>query len=1022
MNKPNVLNVAKDIFSNITSIDDDLYKGELFIGSDKPAGVYYLDFSDNINKIDFKSYQENLLSKQYFSDPGSLQWNYYLLLFQDHFDQKKKQEIEKNDRYARKFIFTETEFEDFFKLESSKSSLNADIVLDWKKKLDTVDLQEVYSNDPISQSVERFYENKTEKLPDKKQKKVANVDAIKIEQIKQLVLTNKYRPFPVTQRTFDFKKVNLIKGINGVGKTSLFEAIEIILCGRTKRNPKKDELDEAIEVTFDGNRSEKYTPGQTEFYRKRDQLWYSNTYSRDNNLHISFNRYNFFNSDAAYSFANSSKEDEIKQALFNLVLGSEYNHIKERSEKFYGNIKTEYNRLDKTINESKQIINDADKVLKLSILTENLNTIKQKINENIIDLKVKIKIEDAEKNHAVVEELNNRIKSILEKIKEEPNYIKSLKEVNDRIKIYRDRQLLLETTAENYEKIVSNEILAQKTIDNVSKKLSLILECNKYFSDRKMFELEGLNAKYEKTMQQISRIKQIDETLEGIDINLYKLNISYVEYENEKNSQFKKNTEEKKTVDKILKDRLNKLGKAEKILKEIKLLGKEFLSINEHTAACPLCQSNFKEAELKSRIESISQDENLIEAEKTQMLYNKLSEINNFIEKLGLEINYINKVQVAYLILFPDEKIGPKALIDVVKSIQSEKSTIDKLKEEIKKIEEIKVLAQSFNTSELEFANLKNKMEESMPAIKFIYTSKDEFAKKAKELKKEVDDKKIDIDKLIEEKATLIFNLKKKTGIDSDSKVDIKTIRNSIIAESSKLTKAKNYFDKISELLTLQESDSVDELDLTSTVLFKNINSLKSELKNQFEVNAATKRKQDADKYIKDNKERFSRLKSAKDTLEALTSGDGSKQMEDFFNQNLAEIIDVFKTIHVPKEFVNIQFQENELYLTDEKGKKRKISEISTGQRSALALSIFISLNRKLKNGPDIIMFDDPVSYIDDFNALSFLDFLRYFVLKENKQIFFATASTRLASLFEKKFQFLDNEFKTFTLNREPVS
>jgi hypothetical protein len=39
------------------------------------------------------------------------------------------------------------------------------------------------------------------------------------------------------------------------------------------------------------------------------------------------------------------------------------------------------------------------------------------------------------------------------------------------------------------------------------------------------------------------------------------------------------------------------------------------------------------------------------------------------------------------------------------------------------------------------------------------------------------------------------------------------------------------------------------------------------------------------------------------------------------------------------------------------------------------------------------------------------LDFLRYFVLKEGKQIFFATANEKLARLFDRKFAFLEDEF-----------
>lgn len=1021
MNKNNVLNIANGIFSNVTSINDDLYKGELFIDSDKPAGVYYLDFSDNVNKIDFKEYQENLLAKEYFNNRGSLQWNYYLLLFQDRFDQKKKREIERNDRYARKFIFTEAEFQDFFKLESSNSLLNADIVLEWKKKLDTVDLQEVYSNAPVSTAIDRFNENKTEKKAEKKQNSIKTTDAIKIDQIKKLVLTDKYRSFPI-DRNFEFKKVNLIKGINGVGKTSLFEAIELIVCGKTKRNPGRNELEGAIEAIFNNPSIEKYMPSITkhnETYRKRDLLWYSNDYSRENNLHISFNRYNFFNSDAAYSFSTSNNESEIKDALFNLVLGSEYNYITERSGKFYEYIKAEFNRVDKETKNSKQIILDSDKIINSPDLTSNFNLIKQNLIENLNNLKVKNSIQDIEKNYMVVEELNNKVKSIIEKIKEDSIYTKSLKEIDNRIKLQITLQKLLETAINAHEVIVNKINGIQIETEKTSKKASLIIECNKYFADKRLFEIEGLKAKHDNIIQQLNRIKQADEALKGINIDNFKINNPIAIYLNEKNDELKKLKNEVILIDNSLKEQLNKLGKAEKVIKEIKLLGQAFLNINNNATECPLCQSRFKEDELKARIAIISQKENSIEAEQTQVLHDKRIKLNSTIEKLGAEVNCANKIQTAHLIL-SNEDIGKKSLLDIVTSIQKNRSNELKLNETEKQLNDLMALMLSFNVSETEFGYLKGQVNQNFEPIKFTYENRDEFVKIGKELTKEIADNKAIIEKFTEEKLELISKLKKNFGIDADTKADIKTIKNSILVEGNKITKAKDHFNKLSELLNIGESDSIDDLDLTSTILSKNINTLKSELKNQFEIDAAKKRKQDAEKYVKNSQEKFTRLKAAKSTLESLTSGDGSEQMEQFFNQNLAEIIDVFKTIHVPKEFVNIQFHKEELYLIDTDNKKRKISEISTGQRSALALSIFISLNRKLKNGPNIIMFDDPVSYIDDFNALSFLDFLRYFVLKENRQIFFATASTRLASLFEKKFQFLENDFKTWTLNREP--
>lgn len=1018
MNKDNILNIAKTIFTNISpTVNENIYRGDLFIDSNKPAGIYYFDFSDSINKIDFKEYQEGLLAKEYFSNPGNLQWNYYLILFQDHFDHKKKWEIERNDKYARKFVFSEKEFQDFFSLESSNKLESTNIVLEWKKSLDSVDLQEVYSSAPVSSAIQRFLHNKTEKQEEKKQKIANKTSSTKIENIKKLTLTDKYRPFPI-QRDFDFKKVNLIKGINGVGKTSLLEAIELILCGTTKRNPENKESEGAIKAIFNDSKTENYIPNQNEFYRKRDLLWYSNNYPKKNFLCQSFNRYNFFNSDAAFNFSNSDKDFEIKEALFNIVLGSEYNYISDRAEKFFGYVKAEFNGLKKEMKSFNNAISDANKIIKSSKPSNNLSLIKEKIAENLNYLKPKKVIKDVEKNYVVIEELNNRIKSIIEKIKEDSTNLKSLKEISDRLSLFIPQKKNIELDMKRYEELLNEEVDTHSDVEKFSKKLSLLDQCNKYFSEKKLFEIDGISVKYESVIQGINKIKQVEEMLNEIDRDSYMVSLSLNEYFNKKNNELSRLQEKKILIDKMLKESLDNLNKTERIIKEIKLLGQEFLEINNNATECPLCQSHFNEDELRIRIEILSQTENVIEAEQIQSLHNDLKESNNLIEMISREISDVKRIEAAYLLLLSNEDSKDKTLLDIMISIQENKKDIIKLNELKNELENLKTLANSFNVSESELIFLKDNIKQDFENLELIYSNKDLFTKNQVELEKQFDQKKSAIEKLADEKVKLALKLKQNSGIEINNNVDLKKITNNLLKEEKRINLVKDLFGKISELIKLNENDSIDDLDLMSSVLSKNIKSLISELKNQFEIEAASIRKKEAEQSIRINQEKFIRLEKAKSILESLVSNDGNKQLEEFFKQNLVEITDIFQTIHVPKEFASIIFVNKELYLIDIHNKKRKISEISSGQRSALTLSIFISLNRKLKNGPNIIMFDDPVSFIDDFNALSFLDFLRYFILKEKRQIFFATAITKLASLFERKFEFLEEDFKLITLTR----
>ena len=95
-----------------------------------------------------------------------------------------------------------------------------------------------------------------------------------------------------------------------------------------------------------------------------------------------------------------------------------------------------------------------------------------------------------------------------------------------------------------------------------------------------------------------------------------------------------------------------------------------------------------------------------------------------------------------------------------------------------------------------------------------------------------------------------------------------------------------------------------------------------------------------------------------------------------------------------------------------------ELEEMSSGQRAAYALSLFLAMNERLNTGPKVIMLDDPVAHVDDINTLSLLDHLRDIALVGKRQIFFATADSKLAGLFVRKFGFLGDQFKQLELTR----
>jgi DNA repair protein SbcC/Rad50 len=143
--------------------------------------------------------------------------------------------------------------------------------------------------------------------------------------------------------------------------------------------------------------------------------------------------------------------------------------------------------------------------------------------------------------------------------------------------------------------------------------------------------------------------------------------------------------------------------------------------------------------------------------------------------------------------------------------------------------------------------------------------------------------------------------------------------------------------------------------------------------------------------------------------------------MQEAIRQNRSSIEAIFGKIHAPREFSGLGEDITTLRRLD--GTVANLTEISTGQRSALGLSMFLAQNMKLVCAPPVILIDDPIAHVDDLNCLSFLDYLREIALTKRRQIFFSTANEKLAAMFERKFDFLaPPEFRKIVLHRESTA
>ena len=1020
MDKDKIIGLARNVFPDIAPVSErnDLYRGELKI-SGKQAGIYYMDLSGEIPLDNFNEYQEKLLADEYYNHPGNLQWNLYLLLLQDTVNPETKEKIERNDKYARKYVFTESQFEDFFRLEKSEAGVSSNIVLQWKEALKMVDLQEVYSKAKYTEAVDRFINNQTKKNATAEATSHMT-DSTKISFINQVALKNTYREYPKEPRVFRFGKVNLITGINGVGKTCLLESIELIACGRTFRNSDKKEQDNCIEATINNSRQTEFcTPTDNTKYRLRDAYWYSNNYPKDNYIYSSFNRFNFFNTDAANDFAKSNNEDQVKLALSNIILGTEFNYILERINGFYDRIRPVYNELDRDIQEANQTIKNADLLISKIGKSVTLNELTNIITGKLKVLHFRNKDLNLEKGTGEMEALFNQAKVLTEKILTSTYpYLENRKDLNNAKNRLSEKEILFNEFKVSFENISKDISKQEQLINTTTAKISLLASVQKYFADPRLFEIKGLNKRLSDVEESIKKIQTMNRSLGSIDIQAYSSeeNITTVIDRTQIDLATSKSALDNTEAE--LKSLLAQFSDTDKVVNEIKLLGKEYLTLSPEADTCPLCQWPYERPELQKRIEEVLQTNSKENQSKLDLLHQKQQTQKDTVEKLNRFLNDLTGIKVVYDNTFNSDS-KDMIVAQIVQEISRKRSEENIYTQKKQELTTFRQTAESFNITEEEFSYLSGKLiTEIGPEYILIFNNKKLFEDRHAEFISGNDQHKEDLDTLQESKFKLSAGFKNAIGLEQDKTYTLNEISTILDSEKRNFNSLENYFNQISQIIDLKEDYTISELDLQLSVLQKNLSSFKTEQQNQYELNQAEKSKQQSQVFLDKNVKKFERIKSGFLALQSLRQTDGTQQLNSFFESNLKEVVDIFKTIHSPREFKSLAFQDKQLYLIKENNKRHKVNEISTGQRAALALSIFISLNRQLKNGPNIMIFDDPVSHIDDLNALSFLDFLRFFILKEDRQIFFATANARLASLFEKKFEFLDNDFQKWELKR----
>lgn len=171
------------------------------------------------------------------------------------------------------------------------------------------------------------------------------------------------------------------------------------------------------------------------------------------------------------------------------------------------------------------------------------------------------------------------------------------------------------------------------------------------------------------------------------------------------------------------------------------------------------------------------------------------------------------------------------------------------------------------------------------------------------------------------------------------------------------------------------------------------------------------------DKTIITCKQMAKRCQVAVEALQQLRSL--KKHAQSFVEDNLQEISMVFKKLHLPPEFSDLQVREDEIMIMRPgSGRPVRINEMSLGQKTSLALAIMFQMHMMGKNAPRILLLDEPIANLDDIHIMNLVDILRELTIN-GAQLFITTSNKEVARYFARKFAFLDDEVVYYSLKRK---
>lgn len=1005
----------RPLFTNAKSVNEDViraerrHEGSIF-------EIHYFDTSEAILQkgFDIDRYQYEILGEDYYSKPESQQSSYYLNFvipegtIQSITQDNSLTTILENRSFARKRVLSDSDFKQLLENEIAAEPTNVKNPADeWETLLAPYEMEFVLNKRISRQKTVGMIQDGTRKAQGYKRKSREEYSA-PFPKIKFMNLRN-YRPI-LQNSKFRFGKVNLITGPNAVGKTSLLEAIELAICGKTIRNPEADSIFR-FNILFAGDDAD--NPNEVsnlpdKEYRSRDRYWYGRHYRSGNELYKSFARFNFFDADAAIRFSNDLVEGNITEALEGIVFGYDSKEL----EKHIVGIYSELERLNKKVSKECADFKILEEELEVQLRSDGVSRGSSESTDRISAEELK-RIGVITDKELPVEEVQRKLgeleieASILSQTQSIPLTTR-VRDLENLVTETRRIQSSLNTSQrrEDAYKREMNKLIAE--IQPITVRLEMFEHLQSYsrevINDIRFIETQVRDGKNKLSLahnfvEEISNIFPNDlpngkSTVEESVINLK-------EQLNELQVDLSKLERERSSLEGLITEKT-------RALLQVKQEALELVN-SEKLDNCPVCETHHGLEELVQIIQnSLSTTDPSSESHITSILQNEadkkkgIDRVSNNLKKLESLTSILKMYKFDWKVSL--DRISDKivAARDSIPRIEANISDNQNILLEHKKnkhtLEDYENTCQDLGIADVD----EEKLSITIASLRERVNSN---SQKMEKLQASSADEHVSQERLLRSVHWFIGDVTDREDID---------LHYQRLEKLYKATESLGSFFVLNENTTLNllANQIVETQSLLLTLLDLRERNLRLSQTEAELINVRERRR--ISSQIKKN------IEAPIEVLGNLISKHRLNDMlSEFLTNNEKSIRNTFLKLHSPQEFSDLSICDGSIILSRKSGEKAEVTNLSTGQRTALALSFFLTLNASLKDAPQMILFDDPIAYIDDLNILTFLDYLRNFSITSNRQIFFATANRRLSGLFHRKFEFLGDDFSFIKLSRE---